>query len=54
MGIPWDGTGINCYGMGQINMSHGQPCPELIKPVYNSFLHLARQTAVNLYRVFHN
>jgi len=27
MGIPWDGTGINCYGMGmgQINMSHGQP-----------------------------
>jgi len=28
MGIPWDRTGINCYGMGmgQINMSHGQPC----------------------------
>jgi len=28
MGIPRDGTGINCYGMGmgQINMSHGQPC----------------------------
>jgi len=25
MGIPWDGTDINCYGMGQINMSHGQP-----------------------------
>jgi len=25
MGIPWDGTGINCYGMGQISMSHGQP-----------------------------
>jgi len=27
MGIPWGGTGINCYGMGmgQINMSHGQP-----------------------------
>jgi len=27
MGIPWDGTGINRYvmGMGQINMSHGQP-----------------------------
>jgi len=27
MGIPWDGTGINCYGMGmgQINMSHGRP-----------------------------
>jgi len=26
MGIPWDGTGINCYGMGmgQISMSHGQ------------------------------
>jgi len=24
----WDGTGINCYGMGmgQINMSHGQAC----------------------------
>jgi len=23
----WDGTGINCYGMGmgQINKSHGQP-----------------------------
>jgi len=26
MGIPWDGTGINCYGTGQINMSHGLPC----------------------------
>ena len=28
MGIPRDGTGINCYGMGmgQINMSHRQPC----------------------------
>jgi len=26
MAIPWDGTGIDCYGMGQINMSHGQPC----------------------------
>jgi len=27
MGIPWDGTGINCYGMGmgRINMSHGKP-----------------------------
>jgi len=25
MGIPWDGTSINCYGMGQVNMSHGQP-----------------------------
>jgi len=26
--VPWDGTGFNCYGMGmgQINMSHGQPC----------------------------
>jgi len=24
MEIPWDGTGINCYGMEQINMSHGQ------------------------------
>ena len=24
MGIPWDGTGINCYVMGQTNMSHGQ------------------------------
>jgi len=25
--VPWDRTGINCYGMGmgQINMSHGQP-----------------------------
>ena len=25
MGSPWDGTRINCYGMGmgQINMSHG-------------------------------
>jgi len=24
----WDGTGINCYvmGVGQINMTHGQPC----------------------------
>ena len=31
MEIPWDGTGINCYGMGwdgmgQKNMSHGQAC----------------------------
>ena len=26
MGIPWDGTGINCYVMGQTNMSHGQSC----------------------------
>jgi len=27
MGIPWDETGINCsgMGMGQINMSRGQP-----------------------------
>ena len=25
MGILWDGTGKNCYGMGQMNMSHGQP-----------------------------
>jgi len=27
MSFLWDGTGINCYGMGmgQINMSHGQP-----------------------------
>jgi len=24
MGIPWDGTGINCSVMGQTNMSHGQ------------------------------
>jgi len=29
MGIPCDGTGINCYGMGQIKMSHGQPCRSL-------------------------
>jgi len=28
VGVPWNGTGINCYGMGlgQISMSHGQPC----------------------------
>jgi len=28
MGIPWDETGMNCYGMGmgQINMSYGQHC----------------------------
>ena len=28
MGILWDGTGINCYGMGmgQINMYRVQPC----------------------------
>jgi len=27
----WDGTGINFYGigMGQINMSHGQPWQKL-------------------------
>jgi len=27
IGWEWDGTGVNCYGMGmaQINMSHGQP-----------------------------
>jgi len=26
--MEWDGTGINCYGMGmgQTNMSYGQPC----------------------------
>jgi len=26
--VGWDGTGIKYYGMGmgQINMSHGQPC----------------------------
>jgi len=24
MGIPWDGTGIYCYVMGQTNMSHAQ------------------------------
>jgi len=26
--VGWDGTGMNCYGMGmgQINMSRGQPC----------------------------
>jgi len=25
--VPWDATGMNCYGMGmgQINMSNGQP-----------------------------
>jgi len=23
MGIPWDGTGMNCYVMGQTSMSHG-------------------------------
>jgi len=25
--VQWNGIGINCYGtgMGQINMSHGQP-----------------------------
>ena len=33
MGIPRDGTGINCYGMGQINMSHGQPCQ---KPLFTA------------------
>jgi len=26
MGIQWDGTGINCYVMGQTNMFHGQSC----------------------------
>jgi len=26
MGILWDGTGMNCYVMGQKNMSHEQPC----------------------------
>ena len=36
-----DGTGINCYGMGmgQTNMSHGQPCilqrdPTTFGPLY--------------------
>jgi len=26
--VPWNWIGIHCYGMGmgQINMSHGQPC----------------------------
>ena len=33
----WDGTGINCYGMGmgQINMYHGQPCIS-----FEQFFHL--------------
>jgi len=35
MGIPWDGTGINCYGMGMghIYMFHGQPWKFLCKPM---------------------
>jgi len=30
-GLRWDGTSIHCYGigMGQINISHGQPCVQL-------------------------
>jgi len=24
MGMPWDGASINCYVIGQTNMSHGQ------------------------------
>jgi len=37
MEIPWDWTGINCYGMGmgQINMSHGQPCENTIACLLN-------------------
>ena len=27
----WDGTGTNCYGMGQKNMSHGQACMLVIE-----------------------
>jgi len=30
MGIPQDGTGINCYVIGQTNMSHGQSCRYVI------------------------
>jgi len=32
----WDGTGINCYGMGmgQINMSNGQPWQSQISHAY--------------------
>jgi len=26
MRVPWDGTDINCYVMGQTNMSHWQSC----------------------------
>jgi len=35
----WDGTGINCYGigMGQINMSHGQPWKSVKNSVWNAF-----------------
>jgi len=34
--VPWDGMGINCYGIGmeQINMSHGQPW----KPGNNNYV----------------
>ena len=26
MGIPWDGIGMNWYGMGQKDMSNGLAC----------------------------
>jgi len=40
-GMGWDGTGINCYGMGmgQINMSHGQPCQKLTAFLLIKFNH---------------
>jgi len=51
MGIPWDRTGINCYMMGQTNMSHGQSWPkgfrsftilvlQCVITICTSFLHL--------------
>jgi len=41
----WDGAGINCYGMGmgQRNMSHGQPCyAPLLEKILSTPLHVTR------------
>jgi len=61
--VPWDGTGINCYGMGrgQINMSHGQPWkigkPNYVTwnenlPIFSISAFLLRWIAVKPFRNF--
>jgi len=52
-GMGWDGTGINCYGMGQINMSHGQPWKSSNSPQQTLVLRLTwTETCFKLYAAF--
>jgi len=34
MGIPWDGTGVNCYGMGMGQINKHVPWTTLLIPAY--------------------